>query len=176
MSDPKLSRVNKNNSNSKEFKTINNGKVKKQFSNLQKGIAFVGSILSVIVASITITNNLSKPKTNTVKESTPSTVKVIHSTETVPDKSTPKSVSGEKSPSETVVEKGSTKTSTDESKAPIVREKEEIIREVVKESSSSSTVSESSSAESVPETKSSTTNTETKSSATETGVEEKKKE
>lgn len=175
MSDRKLSRVNKNNSDSKEFTAINSRKVKKQFSNLQKGVAFVGSILSVIVASITITNNLSKPKTNTVKESTPSTVKVIHSTETIPDKSTSKSVSGEKLPSETVVEKGSAKTSTEESKTPIVREKE-IIREVVKESSSSSTASESSSAESVPETKSSATNTETKSSDTETGTEEKIKE
>lgn len=175
MSDTKLSRVNKNNSDSKEFTTINKGKVKKQFSNLQKGVAFVGSILSVIVASITITNNLSKPKTNTVKESTPSTVKVIHSTETVPDKSTSKSVSGDKLPSSTVGERSSTKTNTEESKAPIVREKE-VIREVVKESSSSSTVSESSSTESVPETKSSTTNTETKSSATETGTEEKVKE
>ena len=175
MSDPKLSRVNKKNSDSKEFPTINKGKVKKQFSNLQKGVAFVGSILSVIVASITITNNLSKPKTTTVKESTPSTVKVIHSTETVPDKSISKSVSGEKSPSESVVEKGSTKTNTEEAKTPIVREKE-IIREVVKDSSSSSTTSESSSTESVPETKSSTTNTETKSSDTETGTEEKIKE
>ena len=165
MSDQKLSRVNKKNSDSKEFSTINSGKVKKQFSNLQKGIAFVGSILSVIVAS----------KTTTVKESTPSTVKVIHSTETVPDKSISKSVSGEKSPSESVVEKGSTKTNTEESKTPIVREKE-IIREVVKDSSSSSTTSESSSTESVPETKSSTTNTETKSSDTETGTEEKIKE
>lgn len=175
MSDQKLSRVNKNNFDSKEFTTINKGKVKKQFSNLQKGIAFVGSILSVIVASITITNNLSKPKTNTVKESTPSTVKVIHSTESVPDKSTSKSVSGEKSPSGVVEENGSAKTNTEESKTPIVREKE-IIREVVKESSSSSTASESSSAESVPETKSSATNTETKSSDTETGTEEKIKE
>lgn len=85
MSDQKLSRVNKNNRDSKEVIEIDKGKVKKQFSNLQKGIAFVGSILSVIVASITITNNLSKPKTNTVKESTPSTVKVIHSTESVPE-------------------------------------------------------------------------------------------
>lgn len=175
MSDTKLSRVNKKNSDSKEFTAINSGKVKKQFSNLQKGIAFVGSILSVIVASITITNNLSKPKTNTVKESTPSTVKVIHSTESVPDKSTSKSVSGEKSPSGVVEENGSAKTNTEESKTPIVREKE-IIREVVKESSSSSTASESSSAESVPETKSSATNTETKSSDTETGTEEKIKE
>lgn len=175
MSDRKLSRVNKKNSDSKEFTAINSGKVKKQFSNLQKGIAFVGSILSVIVASITITNNLSKPKTNTVKESTPSTVKVIHSTESVPDKSTSKSVSGEKSPSGVVEENGSAKTNTEESKTPIVREKE-IIREVVKESSSSSTASESSSAESVPETKSSATNTETKSSDTETGTEEKIKE
>ena len=175
MSDQKLSRVSKNNSDSKEFTVINSGKVKKQFSNLQKGVAFVGSILSVIVASITITNNLSKPKTNTVKESTPSTVKVIHSTESVPDKSTSKSVSGEKSPSGVVEENGSAKTNTEESKTPIVREKE-IIREVVKESSSSSTASESSSAESVPETKSSATNTETKSSATETGAEEKIKE
>lgn len=175
MSDRKLSRVSKNNYDSKEFTAINKGKVKKQFSNLQKAIAFVGSILSVIVASITITNNLSKPKTNTVKESTPSTVKVIHSTETVPDKSTSKSVSGEKSPSGVVEENGSAKTNTEESKTPIVREKE-IIREVVKESSSSSTASESSSAESVPETKSSATNTETKSSDTETGTEEKIKE
>jgi hypothetical protein len=175
LSDRKLSRVNKKNSDSKEFTAINSGKVKKQFSNLQKGIAFVGSILSVIVASITITNNLSKPKTNTVKESTPSTVKVIHSTESVPDKSTSKSVSGEKSPSGVVEENGSAKTNTEESKTPIVREKE-IIREVVKESSSSSTASESSSAESVPETKSSATNTETKSSDTETGTEEKIKE
>ena len=109
MSDPKLSRVSKNNSDSKEFTTINSGKVKKQFSNLQKAIAFVGSILSVIVASITITNNLSKPKTTTVKEPTSSTVKVIHSTETVPDKSTSKSVSGEKSPSKIVEEKDSAK-------------------------------------------------------------------
>lgn len=175
MSDQKLSRVNKNNRDSKEVIEIGKGKVKKQFSNLQKGIAFVGSILSVIVASITITNNLSKPKTNTVKESTPSTVKVIHSTETVPDKSTSKSVSGEKSPSGAVVDKDSTKTNTEESKTPIVREKE-IIREVVKESSSSSTVPESNITETVPETKSSTTNTETKSSDTEIGTEEKVKE
>lgn len=175
MSDTKLSRVNKKNSDSKEFTAINSGKVKKQFSNLQKGIAFVGSILSVIVASITITNNLSKPKTNTVKESTPSTVKVIHSTETIPDKSTSKTVSGEKSPSGAVVDKDSTKTNTEESKTPIVREKE-IIREVVKESSSSSTVPESNITETVPETKSSTTNTETKSSDTEIGTEEKIKE
>lgn len=175
MSDPKLSRVNKKNSDSKEFPTINKGKVKKQFSNLQKGIAFVGSILSVIVASITITNNLSKPKTNTVKESTSSTVKVIHSTETVPDKSTSKSVSGEKSPSGVVEENSSAKTNTEESKTPIVREKE-IIREVVKESSSSTTVPESNTTETVPETKSSATNTETKSSDTEIGTEDKIKE
>ena len=67
-----LSRLDKNNNY-----TPKTEKVKKGFSALQKTIAFVGSILSVIIASFTINNNLNNNKTKNDQKSSTEIVKVV---------------------------------------------------------------------------------------------------
>lgn len=67
-----LSRLDKNNNY-----TPKTEKVKKGFSALQKTIAFVGSILSVIIASFTINNNLNSNKTQNDQKNSTEIVKVV---------------------------------------------------------------------------------------------------
>lgn len=67
-----LSRLDKNNNY-----TPKTERVKKGFSALQKTIAFVGSILSVIIASFTINNNLNSNKTQNDQKNSTEIVKVV---------------------------------------------------------------------------------------------------
>lgn len=100
--------------------------LKKGFSAVQKILAFIGSFLSIIIATFTINNNLGSKKSETQQSTPPSTevVKVIErSSEINKDSSSiPSSSKGE--------ENIKSDSKVEEKKVP---EKETVIREIIRE-------------------------------------------
>lgn len=100
--------------------------LKKGFSAVQKILAFIGSFLSIIIATFTINNNLGAKKSETQQSTPPSTevVKVIErSSEINKDSSSiPSSSKGE--------ENIKSDSKVEEKKVP---EKETVIREIIRE-------------------------------------------
>lgn len=109
--------------------------LKKGFSAVQKILAFIGSFLSIIIATFTINNNLGAKKSETQQSTPPSTevVKVIErSSEINKDSSSiPSSSKGE--------ENIKSDSKVEEKKVP---EKETVIREIIREVPQSSSSKE----------------------------------
>lgn len=109
--------------------------LKKGFSAVQKILAFIGSFLSIIIATFTINNNLGAKKSETQQSTPPSTevVKVIErSSEINKDSSSiPSSSKGE--------ENIKSDSKVEEKKVP---EKETVIREIIREVPQSSSFKE----------------------------------
>ena len=109
--------------------------LKKGFSAVQKILAFIGSFLSIIIATFTINNNLGSKKSETQQSTPPSTevVKVIErSSELNKDSSSiPSSSKGE--------ENIKSDSKVEEKKVP---EKETVIREIIREVPQSSSFKE----------------------------------
>ena len=109
--------------------------LKKGFSAVQKILAFIGSFLSIIIATFTINNNLGAKKSETQQSTPPSTevVKVIErSSELNKDSSSiPSSSKGE--------ENIKSDSKVEEKKVP---EKETVIREIIREVPQSSSSKE----------------------------------
>lgn len=109
--------------------------LKKGFSAVQKILAFIGSFLSIIIATFTINNNLGAKKSETQQSTPPSTevVKVIErSSEINKDSSSiPSSSKGD--------ENIKSDSKVEEKKVP---EKETVIREIIREVPQSSSSKE----------------------------------
>lgn len=117
-----LSRLDKNNNY-----TPKTERVKKGFSALQKTIAFVGSILSVIIASFTINNNLNNNKTQNDQKSSTEIVKVV-------EKSSDHTISSNNQ--ETVPGLGNSKsheTNNSNNTQTEPNTKETVVREIIRE-------------------------------------------
>ena len=109
--------------------------LKKGFSAVQKILAFIGSFLSIIIATFTINNNLGSKKSET-QQSTPQSIEVVkvieRSSEINKDSSTiPSSSKGE--------ENIKSDSKVEEKKVP---EKETVIREIIREVPQSSSSKE----------------------------------
>lgn len=109
--------------------------LKKGFSAVQKILAFIGSFLSIIIATFTINNNLGSKKSET-QQSTPTSTEVVkvieRSSELNKDSSSiPSSSKGE--------ENIKSDSKVEEKKVP---EKETVIREIIREVPQSSSFKE----------------------------------
>ena len=117
-----LSRLDKKNNNS----LPKTERVRRGFSALQKTIAFIGSILSLVIASFTINNNLSKTQNPTPNSS--EIVKVVEKSsekENNSSKESTPSLGGKKESSEKHYEHGTQVQSEPATK--------EVIREIIRE-------------------------------------------
>ena len=125
-----LSRLDKNNNSLPKTERVRRG-----FSALQKTIAFVGSILSLVIASFTINNNLSKTQNPTPNSS--EIVKVVEKSsekENSSSKESTPSLGGKKESSEKHYEHGTQLQSEPATK--------EVIREIIREKEPAETKSE----------------------------------
>ena len=129
-SESNLSRLDKNNNSLPKTERVRRG-----FSALQKTIAFIGSILSLVIASFTINNNLSKTQNQTPNSS--EIVKVVEKSsekDSNSSKESTPSLGGKKESSEKHYEHG----------APVQSEPatKDVIREIIREKEPAETKSE----------------------------------
>ena len=125
-----LSRLDKKNNSLPKTERVRRG-----FSALQKTIAFIGSILSLVIASFTINNNLSKTQNPTPNSS--EIVKVVEKSsekENNSSKESTPSLGGKKESSEKHYEHGTQVQSEPATK--------EVIREIIREKEPAETKSE----------------------------------
>lgn len=131
-------KLNKN-KNNKKIDIVSTDKLKKGFTATQKTVAFLGSILSLIVASFTVNNLISGKPTKPTDGQTTSTsiVKVIEKEK--PSNSTDKNSEPNKT-EENKINNGGTETKT-ETKANVDKDntpqtssrEKEIVREIIRE-------------------------------------------
>lgn len=138
------------NKNNKKIDIVSTDKLKKGFTATQKTVAFLGSILSLIVASFTVNNLISGKPTKPTDGQTTSTsiVKVIEKEK--PSNSTDKNSDPNKT-EENKINNGGTETKT-ETKANVDKDntpqtssrEKEIVREIIREVPASTNTKESS--------------------------------
>lgn len=129
-SESNLSRLDKNNNSLPKTERVRRG-----FSALQKTIAFIGSILSLVIASFTINNNLSKTQNPTPNSS--EIVKVV-------EKSSEKENNSSKESTPSLGDKKESSEKHYEHGAPVQSEPatKEVIREIIREKEPAETKSE----------------------------------
>lgn len=138
------------NKNNKKIDIVSTDKLKKGFTATQKTVAFLGSILSLIVASFTVNNLISGKPTKPTDGQTTSTsiVKVIEKEK--PSNSTDKNSEPNQTEENKTNNAGSesekeTKANTDKDNTPQTSGREkEIVREIIREVPASTNTKESS--------------------------------